>query len=238
MITRVEDLRVDYPGYGTVLRGVSLSIRAGEIVAAIGASGAGKTTLAHVLADGAAPPGATASWARFEPAARAALIEQEARESLHPLLRVATQLRDCLPRTAARSARASAVARLLGEVGLEVDVHGRRYPHELSGGEAQRVAVARALALEARLLLADEITAGLDAVATARVLEFIRRLAHSRGMACLLVTHDLDVCRRADRVLVLSEGMVVEEGAPVAVLSRPREEYTCELVASATERLL
>lgn len=238
MIARIDDLVVDYPGYGSVLRGISLSIAAGEIVAAIGASGAGKTTLAHVLADGAAPAGATASWSRFEPAARAALIEQEARESLHPLLRVTAQLRDCLPRAGARSARAAAVARLLGEVGLEADVHGRRYPHQLSGGEAQRVAVARALALEARLLLADEITSGLDAVATARVLGLIRRLAESRGMACLIVTHDLDVCRRADRVLVLSEGTVVEEGTPEAVLSSPRDEYTRELVASARERLL
>lgn len=236
MITRVENLRVRYRDHGTVLSGVSLELREGEIIAVIGASGAGKTTLAHLLADGTAPVGAAAEWGLLEPAFPAALVEQEARESLHPLLRVTTQLRDCLPRK--EKNRDATVAALLEEVGLNAAVHGRRYPHELSGGEAQRVAIARALAMEARLLVADEITAALDAVATARALRLIRRLVSERRMGCLIVTHDLDVCRTAHRVLVLAEGQVVEAGDPETLLSKPRRPYTRELVASVRERLL
>lgn len=211
------------------LTGVSVGVRAGEVLAVLGASGSGKTTLARVFAGAAEELGAAVAFERFSRPRRPALIEQEARESLHPLLRVGVQLRDCL-------AADSESAELLRAVGLDPAVHGLRYPHELSGGEAQRVAIARALALEADLLVADEITAALDAIATARILGILRRIVDANRVGCLLVTHDLGVCRAvADRLVVLAAGRIVEEGRPREVLAHPHGAHTRELVAGARE---
>jgi peptide/nickel transport system ATP-binding protein len=240
MIAEVSGLEVGYPVSGraaaggpvVALSGVSVAVQEGEVLAVLGASGSGKTTLARVFARAAGELGADIRWTRFASARRPALIEQHSRESLHPLLRIATQLRDCLPAGADPQ-------EVLAAVGLDRNAHGRRYPHQLSGGEAQRVAIARALALEADLIVADEITANLDVIATSRVLESIRRIVSERHVGCLIVTHDLDVCRAvADRVLVIEEGRVLEEGSTREVLTAPRAAFTRELVASAGERLL
>lgn len=237
MIAEVSGLEVRYsarsagadPVPAPALGGVSVGVGAGEVLAVLGASGSGKTTLARVFAGAARELGASVAFERFSRPRRPALIEQEARESLHPLLRVGAQLRDCLP-------AGGESAELLQAVGLDPAVHGRRYPHELSGGEAQRVAIARALALEADLIVADEITAALDAIATARILAIIRRIVDEKRVGCLLVTHDLGVCRAvADRLVVLAGGRIVEEGRPREVLAHPHRAHTRELVAAARE---
>lgn len=218
MVTELDTLQVRYPDAGPipVVNGVSLGVDRGEVVALLGPSGSGKSTVARFLVGAAEEHGAVVTWERFVPPKRPAMVEQEARASLHPLLRVGRQLRDCLTR------RGETPGELLATVGLDPAVHARRYPHQLSGGEAQRVAIARALALKADLIVADEITAGLDVVAASRVLRTIRAVVDSMSAGCLLVTHDLEVCRAtADRVLVLRSGTVVEKGSPQEVYSEP-----------------
>jgi len=210
MVTRVEFLQIRYSMAEDTpaVNGVSLTVHRGEVVAVIGPSGSGKTSVARFLVGALAQHGAKASWQHFDQPHTPAMVEQEAQASLHPLLRVGRQLRDCLPQR-------GDPAGVLTAVGLDSSIYARRYPCQLSGGEAQRVAIARALALDADLIVADEITANLDVIATMKVLEALRRVVDSRSVGCILVTHDLEVCRAvANRVVVLREGVVIGEGSP------------------------
>ena len=122
----------------------------------------------------------------------------------------------------------------LGRVHLPADAaFARRYPHELSGGQQQRVTIATALVCEPAVVVMDEPTTGLDVVTQARILEEVERLRSERGIAVVYVSHDLAVVASiADRVAVMYEGRIVEEGDATQVITRPRHEYTQRLVAS------
>lgn len=163
-------------------------------------------------------------------------VFQDPAASLDPRWSVNSTLREALKMRADRGVGADRiedqVGALLASVGLGPE-HLARVPHELSGGEKQRVCLARALATEPELLVLDEPVAALDASVQAQILDLLASLRRARGLAYLLVTHDLALVEwMADRVLVLAEGKIVEAGTPAEVLGEPRHAATRELVRS------
>jgi peptide/nickel transport system ATP-binding protein len=235
-----------------ILRDVSLTVSAGEAMALVGESGAGKSTIAKAVL-GILPPaiGVTAGEIIFEgtdllklpPAAmrellgvRIALIPQDPLTSLNPARRIGDQLTDGL-RLRARLNRADARAKALE---LLNDVHIRepekvlsRYPHELSGGMRQRVLIAQAFSLNPHVIIADEPTTALDVTVQKQVLRLIRQLQRDHGTTLLFVTHDLGVVAQiCDRLTVLYGGKVLEQGATADILRHPQHRYTRALLAA------
>lgn len=255
-LLRVEDLHVDYRvAGGTVdaLRGVDLEVAAGEVVAVVGESGSGKSTLAQAVigllpANGAVRSGSVALdgeelLGRSEKAlrsvrgARIGLVPQDPGVSLNPVQKVGRQVAEVL-RVHALADRRSAPARaveLLERAGIdEAAVRAGQYPHQLSGGLRQRALIAMAIAASPALLIADEPTSALDATVARRILDHLEELRASTGSALLLVTHDLGVAAdRADRIVVMSQGRIVEQGPTDEILARPTHPYTRELLAAA-----
>jgi peptide/nickel transport system ATP-binding protein len=247
---RVEDLRVSFGG-APVVHGVSLRIAPGECLALVGTSGSGKSvtarsllglagTGAHVTADvleiggrdlRAAGP---REWRRVR-GSSVGLVLQDALSSLDPLRPVGREIGDALRLHGMRDARArqARVLELLARVGMpDPEVRVRQRSGELSGGLRQRALLAAALALDPPLLVADEPTTALDATVQARILDLLADL-RTRGQATLLVSHDLAVVARlADRVAVMHDGRIVEEGPTADVLRAPAHRRTRALVAA------
>jgi ABC-type glutathione transport system ATPase component len=161
------------------------------------------------------------------------MIFQSPVSSLDPLLRVGELFERTLRLHGVRKREASERAEsALREVLLSPDLL-QRYPHELSGGQAQRIAIAMALALRSQVLLADEPTSALDVTVQAEILDLLRRVREERGMSVLFISHDLAVIAElCDRVAVMQLGRIVEEGETARVLGEPEDEYTKRLVAA------
>ncbi|ETK31278.1 ATP-binding cassette domain-containing protein [Microbispora sp. ATCC PTA-5024] len=224
-----------------------LDVAPGECVAVVGESGSGKTTtlLATLgLVQGAHVTGTitvggvdvlTAGPAQLRAirGSRAALVMQSPQAALNPTMRLGTLMRRALARHGVKGADAGARAEeAVRAVLLDPEIL-RRYPHQVSGGQAQRFAIALALALGAEVVLADEPTSALDVTVQAEVVGVLRRLRDERGLAVLLVSHDLAlVSTIADRVVVMRGGAVVESGAAAELFSRPSDAYTRELIAA------
>ncbi|MFD5199428.1 ABC transporter ATP-binding protein [Streptomyces sp. NPDC058375] len=231
-------------GRVAVLHDVSLTVPAGSCTAVVGSSGSGKTTLARCLAGLHRPARGSAEWreAGTERGRGAAvrLVAQDARGALNPRESVRTALLRPLRgigRRPAEEALEEAV-RLLGLVGLDEGVLTRR-PGELSGGQRQRVALARTLAAQPRALVCDEITSALDPDTASGILDLLDSLRSTTGLTVVMVTHDLTaVARRAERVVVLDAGRVVEDGPAERVLVAPEHPRTRELLAHAGDALL
>ena len=217
-LIRVEDLEKTYTtarGALTLFRGLDFEVQAGEMVAIVGQSGAGKSTLLHILGALDAPTSGTVHCASTNVAQ---LSQREAaafrnREigyvwQFHYLLPEFTALENvAMPLLARNTAKREAfqmAAKWLGEVGLED--RGDHRPGELSGGEQQRIALARALVNNPRLLLADEPTGDLDEATAGRVFDLIERLHATHGLTSILVTHNLDLAARCTRTLRLEAG--------------------------------
>lgn len=251
----VRDLTVSYAtpaGPVRAIQGVTFDIARGETVGVVGESGCGKTTAAlavidllggggridsgHVLFDGkdlAALSGAELQAVR---GAEIGYVSQEPMVALDPAYRIGWQLTEAV-RTNTGLSRAKAKRRaveLLEQVQLpEPQLVAHRYPHELSGGMAQRVVVARALAGEPKLLIADEPTTALDVTIQVEILDLMRTLQRERGMAIMLVTHDLGVVAdMCDRVVVMYAGQVAERAGVKELFANPRHPYTRALLAS------
>ncbi|MFE6965711.1 dipeptide ABC transporter ATP-binding protein [Agromyces sp. NPDC057679] len=237
---------------GPMVAAVAFRIEPGSSLALIGESGSGKTLTAKSLVgllpsgfgatgvlrvDGRAHPldATDASWRRVR-GREVSLLLQDPFTSLSPVHRCGPQIGWTLEAKAGRRLATreldDAVAKRLDEVNLPARV-ARAYPHELSGGMRQRVAIAAALASDPRLLIADEPTTALDASNQAEILDLLRELQRERGMAMLLISHDLGLVRgRTDEVLVMRHGEVVERGSTATVLSTPEHAYTRALIAA------
>jgi lipoprotein-releasing system ATP-binding protein len=217
-----EDIEKEYrvgPEIVRVLRGATIAVGAGEVVALVGASGVGKSTLLHVLGALDRPTAGRVSWRGEDLFARGegGLVRFRREEigfvfQFYNLLGEMTALENAmlpalLSRRPAREARVQA-AEALAEVGLADRLHHR--PGELSGGEQQRVAVARALINRPQLILADEPTGNLDPKTSAVIFELFMRLAAERRLAFLIATHNPELARRADRIYRLVEGRARE----------------------------
>jgi peptide/nickel transport system ATP-binding protein len=251
-LLEIEGLSVNFASRrGTIaaVRNVSLSIAPGEILGIVGESGSGKSVTALTVM-GILPAAACVAHGRVQFAGRAldltvrhrgdrdglAIIFQNPRAALNPIRPVGRQLVDALRVHSSLSKRqaAAAAVELLEQVRIREPA--RRfwsYPFELSGGMCQRVMIAIALACEPRLLIADEPTTGLDVTTQKAIIDLIVALAADRGMATVLITHDLALAgERCSRLAVMQGGHVVEIGASAEVLSRPRESYTRSLIAA------
>ena len=225
-----------------LLRDISFTLQPSETFGLVGESGSGKTTLARAMLGLTAISGGTlrfngqpVSGQGAQPALRrgSAMMFQDSIASLSPRMRVGALVtepfvihRQPMPdRTAAAHA-------LLARVGLPAALAGR-YPHELSGGQARRVCVARALALNPSLVIADEPTAGLDVSVQGEILNLMTDLKTQQGLSFLIITHNLAMIRHvADRIAILYLGRLVETGPARAVFANPHHPYTRSLIAS------
>jgi peptide/nickel transport system ATP-binding protein len=216
-------------------------------VGLVGESGAGKSTLARallglqapcagrVLIDGQALHGAPPAVARKLRRLVQAVFQDPygSLDPRHRIERIVAEPLHLLDEPPGSTARRALVEGLLVSVGLE-PAAADRYPHAFSGGQRQRIAIARALAVEPRLLVLDEAVSALDATLRSQILELLEQLRAARGLAWLFVSHDLEVVRAVtDRVLVMQAGRIVETGPTAEVLVAPRHPYTRELLAAS-----
>jgi peptide/nickel transport system ATP-binding protein len=256
-VLEVQDLRVSFPTTGGErihpVDGVSFTLDRGETLALVGESGCGKSLTSLALLRLIPPPGRIDGGSairlggtdvlaldgaalRDVRGRRIGMVFQDPMTSLNPVLTVADQIGEGIRAhfPVSRAEARSRSLRLLQEVGIpDPEARLDAYPHQLSGGMRQRVMIAIALCAEPEVLVADEPTTALDVTVQAQILEVLERLRSSRGMAVLLITHDLGiVAGRADRVAVMYAGQIVEEAPTVQLFARPSHPYTQGLFAS------
>jgi len=256
-VLEVRDLRVSFPGADHrrfyPVDGVTFSLERGKTMALVGESGSGKSLTSLALLQLVPSPGRveTGSVIRMGETdvlalrgealrrirgRRVGMIFQDPMTSLNPVFTVGDQIVEGIlahfkmPRATARER----ALQLLQEVGIpDPSARLKAYPHQLSGGMRQRVMIAIALSAEPEILVADEPTTALDVTVQAQILEVLDRLQESRGMAVLLITHDLGiVAARADRVAVMYAGQIVEEAPTARLFANPSHPYTQGLFAS------
>jgi oligopeptide/dipeptide ABC transporter ATP-binding protein len=255
-LLQILDLHTEFRTGAGVVRavdGVSYTVDAGETVAVVGESGSGKSVTAlSVLRLIPDPPGRiTGGSVIFAGRDLIALSEPEMREirggeigmvfqepmtSLNPVLTIGRQITETLEQHRGLD-RAAAVKRaeaLLTQVGIAEPARRlKQYPHQLSGGMRQRVMIAIALACDPKLIIADEPTTALDVTIQAQILELMKALTRDRGIALIIITHNLGVVARyADRVNVMYAGRIVETGPAAEIYHDPRHPYTVALLRS------
>jgi len=256
----VQDLRVAF-GDKEVVHGISFQIAQGEKLALVGESGSGKTISALALLrlveggtlggsvhlSGPTPSTGDRNLLSFpERDMRAirgqdiAMIFQEPMTALNPLITVGRQIAEVLQlkKGLTRAEAAQESVRLLAQTGIpEPERRAQAYPYQLSGGQRQRAMIAMALACSPRLLLADEPTTALDVTLRGQILDLLDDLRQQNGMAVLMITHDLNLVRRfADRVIVMENGHIVEQGPVAEVFAHPQHAYTKKLIDSRPVR--
>ncbi len=230
------------------VQGVSLNVLEGEVVGVVGETGSGKTTLGRLLVGLLEPDAGTIEFEGQDLGAangkglkhlrrRIQLIPQDPFDSVSPQLTVQQIVREPLDVQAVgtRAERDEEVRRALADVSLptSADFLARR-PHELSGGQLQRVVIARALVLHPKLIVADEPVSMLDASEQAKLITLLKAIQNERGMGLLLISHDLALVRKvADRILVMRAGQVIEQGPASQVVTAPQHDYTRALLRAA-----
>lgn len=249
----VCDLMVRF-GDKAVVRGVGFDLHAGEKLALVGESGSGKTITAlsllrlagdaHIsgiaMLDGRDLLSLPERGMRAVRGGDVAMIFQEPMTALNPLMTVGAQVAEVLQLKEVLSKQQAwkLAVEVLAATGIpEPQRRAQSYPHQLSGGQRQRAMIAMALACKPRLLLADEPTTALDVTLRAQILELLSDLQRQNGMAILLITHDLHLVRRfADRVAVMEQGVLVEQGTVADLFAQPKHSYTQKLLQSQPVR--
>jgi oligopeptide/dipeptide ABC transporter ATP-binding protein len=254
-LVAIEGLRVDYPSFAATfaaLRGVDLTIQSGEIVALVGESGAGKTTLARALMRLVAVPGRISGGrVNFAGSDLATLSEEELRalrgrhmamvvpnprSELDPLLTIGRQIANVAKAHLSIGRREALELALDMLKAVQIPDPGRRqnaYPHELSGGMAQRVVIAIALICSPRFIISDDATSGLDVTVQAQVLELLKGLVRERQSAMLFITRDVGIAAHySDRVAVIYRGQLMEVAAREDFFFNPMHPYSIMLLAA------
>ena len=256
-LLEVKNLRISFAGK-EVVHGIDFSIAPGEKLALVGESGSGKTITALSLlrlvqnaeVQGSAvfqsPKGEVELLGMPERLLRGirgqdiAMIFQEPMTALNPLFTVGNQIEEilALKQGLGQSLRAQEAIKLLADTGItEPERRAKCFPHQLSGGQRQRAMIAMALACQPKLLLADEPTTALDVTVRTQILNLLADLQRKNGMAVLMITHDLNLVRRfADRIAVMENGRIVEQGAVQTVFVSPQHAYTRQLMDSKPTR--
>ena len=254
-LIEVSDLHVRYGDYEAV-KGVSFTLGKGEILGIVGESGSGKSTIAKTLMGIETPSSGriqvkvrdegeqrtdTTVRLKTSTSPNVQMIFQDAVGSLNPRMTVRQTLREIIEFSNNRMTESGrgnirtfehSVTRLLDLVGLSSAVLDQ-YPREMSGGQCQRVSIARALACEPEVLIADEPVSALDVSVQARVLNLLRDLRNNLGLSILLIAHDLAVVKNVcDRICVMEKGRFVDCGAAADVFDRPTSDYTKRLLAA------
>ena len=255
-LLEVNDLKVHFPvqpglfsrvrAHVKAVDGVSFALAAGETLGLVGESGCGKTTLGRAVVRLLEPTGGTVTF-EGEDISRLHGVELRARRrkfqmifqdpygSLNPRMTVADIIGEALDihgLADGAAARAARVTELLGAVGLDA-AHARRYPHEFSGGQRQRIGIARALAVEPKLIVCDEPVSALDVSVQAQIVNLLQDLQQQRGLAYLFVAHDLAVVEHiSHRVLVMYLGRAVELAEAKAIIRAPKHPYTQALISA------
>jgi oligopeptide/dipeptide ABC transporter ATP-binding protein len=255
-LLEVQNLRVHFPvkqgvfarvrGHVRAVDDVSLTVAAGETVGLVGESGCGKTTLGRAVIRLVEPTGGTIRFegedlTRLRGAALRAkrrhfqMIFQDPFSSLNPRLTVGESIGEALDLhrlTPTREARRQRIGELLAGVGLDA-AHAERFPHEFSGGQRQRIGIARALAVEPRLIVCDEPVSALDVSVQAQVVNLLQDLQRGRGLAYLFISHDLAVVEHlSHRIVVMYLGRIVEVGPAKELCRTPRHPYTQALISA------
>ncbi len=254
-LLEVRGLRTSFlleGGEARAVDGVSFALEAGRVLGLVGESGCGKSVTALSLMRLVPPPGRIVGGeVRFEGrdlvrlaesemralrGAGLAMIFQEPMTSLNPVFTVGSQIAEAvrLHRPVSRREAWARAVELLGEVGIpDAARRARDYPHQLSGGMRQRVMIAMAISCEPCVLIADEPTTALDVTIQAEILDLLAELRRRRGMALLLITHDLGVvAQQADEVAIMYAGRIVEHASVLDVFDRPLHPYTQALFRS------
>ena len=258
-LLEIENLSVEFPSQNGVMHavdGVSLSLDEGEVLGIVGESGSGKSVTMMALMGLVAYPGrvradklrfaghdllALSQGARNKLVGKdVAMIFQEPTTSLNPCFTVGFQLAETLRLHLGldRKAAKKRSIELLEQVGIPApESRLKAYPHQLSGGMNQRVMIAMAIACNPRLLIADEPTTALDVTIQAQILDLLRSLQKERGMALVLITHNMGVVSEmAQRVAVMYAGQIMEERSAHALFNTPQHPYTEALLAALPER--
>ena len=259
-LVEIKNLSIRFPeGNSTfeAVKGISFSIGKGEIVGVVGESGSGKSMSALALM-GLLPKDAEIAsgslcfqgedLVTMKPEKRRqlcgskmAMVFQEPMTAMDPLMRIGPQVEEALAvhTQLTKEQRRARALEALRDVDLPApeEIY-RKYPHECSGGQLQRVMIAAAIVTDPHLLLLDEPTTALDVTVQAQILALLRRLNRGRGISMLLISHNLQVVRRiCSRVAVMQRGHIVEEGAPEQLFTAPQHPYTAELINAIPRRV-
>jgi len=226
-----------------VLDNIHFDVRPGEAVGLVGESGSGKTTLTRILTGMEKPreghvfydgmdvwAGGAEHWRTFRRSVQ--VVMQNPRSSLDPRMRIGSSLLEPLRSLKIEGDHAARIFEVLDQVGLVRNAL-ERYPHEFSGGQLQRIAIARALMPGPKVLIADEPVSALDVSIQAQVLNLLKDLVNNLGLSLVFIAHDLSVVAyTTSRVSVMSAGKIVEVGKPMDLFTRPQAEATKNLVGA------